>query len=471
MKLRKARIKRYKSLVDVELEFGDFSVLFGENNSGKTNILEALYVFFENFDLVSGESPFIDKPSSWYNKDVDLPIEITVTLELTEEESSDIFGERLTKTVGERLGERHDTLTICRQVPNINAPWITKLVKWGDLTIVKDDKVLSPEEIAKLRRGLTREAKVYQFHRGLPKAYPIVDRIVVLRDKAYHADSFIEDLVKEGKVPVEDVYDVHYRYWIDRKGLSFVKRTPTKQEIMEYLPPDLAVPEVIKDLGKKIRDKLRGSLELIPVARDIRIGPGERESFLDKATVINEYVKLSMSDRPEDERRWYRIRESVEGLIKRRLDVLPELSLWENGLRLPIRYVGGGDQEIIGLVWQIYQRDGQIALGIEEPEIHLHPNRSRELFDFLKAESRNRQIIIVTHSPIFMDREDPENNWWVFREGKETKVERMKGVRDMRKASGRLVAESPKGGWVGKMGDLMASFFSGLKRLLSKRLT
>ena len=38
----------YKSVYWVNFEAGPFTVLFGKNNSGKTNILEALYGTFEN---------------------------------------------------------------------------------------------------------------------------------------------------------------------------------------------------------------------------------------------------------------------------------------------------------------------------------------------------------------------------------------------------------------------------------------
>lgn len=44
-----------------------------------------------------------------------------------------------------------------------------------------------------------------------------------------------------------------------------------------------------------------------------------------------------------------------------------------------------------------------VIFGIEEPEIHLHPEAQRKVFDFLKEKSKEEQIIITTHSPIFVD--------------------------------------------------------------------
>lgn len=62
MRITKARIKNFRGLKDVELEFGPTTVLIGENNSGKSSVLDALRlclrelgprrrVVFDNFDF------------------------------------------------------------------------------------------------------------------------------------------------------------------------------------------------------------------------------------------------------------------------------------------------------------------------------------------------------------------------------------------------------------------------------------
>jgi hypothetical protein len=43
MRLHKAIIMRYRSVDYLEIEMGPLTVLFGKNNVGKTNILEAIY--------------------------------------------------------------------------------------------------------------------------------------------------------------------------------------------------------------------------------------------------------------------------------------------------------------------------------------------------------------------------------------------------------------------------------------------
>jgi energy-coupling factor transporter ATP-binding protein EcfA2 len=43
MRLRKAIIMRYRSVDYLKIEMGPLTILFGKNNVGKTNILEAIY--------------------------------------------------------------------------------------------------------------------------------------------------------------------------------------------------------------------------------------------------------------------------------------------------------------------------------------------------------------------------------------------------------------------------------------------
>ena len=50
MKLLKAEISNYKSLKNVEIEFGNLTIFIGKNSHGKSNFVEALYLFFNEFD-------------------------------------------------------------------------------------------------------------------------------------------------------------------------------------------------------------------------------------------------------------------------------------------------------------------------------------------------------------------------------------------------------------------------------------
>ena len=83
MKISKIEIKCFRSIRSLSLTPGDYSVLVGENNAGKTNILRAL-------NLVLGEywpSERSFSEDDFYNHDTSEPIEIRVLFDETIQEN------------------------------------------------------------------------------------------------------------------------------------------------------------------------------------------------------------------------------------------------------------------------------------------------------------------------------------------------------------------------------------------------
>ncbi len=76
------------------------------------------------------------------------------------------------------------------------------------------------------------------------------------------------------------------------------------------------------------------------------------------------------------------------------------------------------------LFWNRYT---SVIYGVEEPETHLHAGYQRKLLEKLKEKSKNSQMFVTTHSPIFVDRIDFDNSsiWFITKEKKTTKVERV----------------------------------------------
>lgn len=447
MRVHKARIRGYKSLSDVEFELSDFTILVGENGVGKTNILEALYLFFKDLEYVDGSpSPFLNEAYCWFEKNTEIPIEITVTLEMMEEECGELFGKRLLR-IAKETGRRYRELTICRRISKPGEKWSTRYIKWGDIPVVKNDQALAPEELAQLETD--KIPAVYQFGAALPYrerkegvSTLVSDRLIVFGGRAYQLDPFIDGLVQERQIPVKNLAGVDHRDWVVEKGIELMERPPTNEELLEFLPPRLIVPRVLGDACRRMVDMVKGQFKLVMAARDVRITPAVRKSLLDKTTILEPLSSLPLGFQVPDERKWDKIRRAIEKLINKRVDVTPEISVWDGGLRLPVACMSGGEQEVIGLVWHLYSEEGKVAIGIEEPEIHLFPKLSSNLLELLREESRATQIILTTHSPVFVDASEPRNNVMVWKQDMETRVRRVESEGELEHTLGQLRAQS-----------------------------
>ena len=84
MKFESIKIKNFRNFEDIELTLSNKNIFFGLNDVGKTNFLYALrYVFDKDIRKLN----LVD--SDFHNKQLDKPIEIIVTLDISDVEDSD----------------------------------------------------------------------------------------------------------------------------------------------------------------------------------------------------------------------------------------------------------------------------------------------------------------------------------------------------------------------------------------------
>ncbi len=353
MKILSILVKNYKSLRNISLEnLGDLTVFIGKNSSGKSNFLEAIKMFFEEFTADLERQVGVSDDSIWHDRDSSNPIEIAIEFAVTESERRRIVPDGWLSKVG--LKKVNKRLLVRRQLTSTGeggSVWRTANVRLGD-----------------------------------------------------------SDLLDQGELVI-------HPQGKEEAAIPEAQRLATTGELLQHL-----------------NNALQGRLLVVEAARD---APSTFQSMGTRQTMIppeiaNQLVSLQQSRERADERKWSRLLSLVENLQSSLSLEVAQANLLNrvNDLRLPIAYMGGGDQAILALVGALVEKPGFLA--VEEPEAHMHPALARDVFEIIRESSKRVQTFLVTHSPIFVDRTDPESTWIFKREGVETRVSRVRDDKDFR---------------------------------------
>lgn len=162
-------------------------------------------------------------------------------------------------------------------------------------------------------------------------------------------------------------------------------------------------------LGKTLRAKMKQTLESDSAVNSLADLEGILTSALaePKAT-LQTFLREQMSN-PEIKLGFDELEiDPIEGVrfIVRLSDDRVDNILIEN------RGAGTQNNLIIALFRLIAELEvgGSLIFAMEEPENSLHPKAQRQLLAVIQEISQNSQVIVTTHSPVFIDRSKFENN-------------------------------------------------------------
>jgi len=126
-------------------------------------------------------------------------------------------------------------------------------------------------------------------------------------------------------------------------------------------------------------------------------------------------VKLEIS---ESSRR-YSLRRDVSVLI-------------DDGTPTLLEYKGDGVKSLaaLGLLKSQSAPTGASILAIEEPESHLHPAAIHQVNEIIRSISQTSQVIVTTHNPLFVDRENVKANV-IVTDGGATPAKSISAIRDI----------------------------------------
>jgi putative ATP-dependent endonuclease of OLD family len=357
MRISKIIVSNYRSLKNIELQdIGDLTVLIGTNSSGKSNILEAIFVFFNEFEPSIERNVGTIDDYVWFDRDSSVPVELKFTFEVDKDELSRILP-----------AEISDQLTV------------------GDKNTVEITRDIQGKPQASM--WLTREVKV--------------NDEILIRDRKF-----------------------------------VFKR---KKEVVEEVSPKKPPTDLSGTVLQNISHEIKGIFKLISAARNAPSTPtgiSMRSTYL-QPSVLTDLTNLGQTiGRPrQEEIKWIDIDQNVRKACRnvddmRIMGSRVAIREKESDMYFPIEATGGGYQEVAGLICQLF-KEGNVIIGIEEPELHLHPELARQFFSVIKELSSKNQIFVTTHSTVFVDQVDLKNTWVVRKDRKETKVFRVKGSAEL----------------------------------------
>jgi AAA15 family ATPase/GTPase len=367
MYIHKFSVKNYRSLKDVTV--GDLSkavIFYGENDSGKSNILSFLEIVFqpkyiEESTAISGETFVQRKPSGFWNGQIDnfsnnfyrnnqKPITFSILIKIERSEILKI--KNLPKKFTETLPKNHteDVLIIEGQITSVGEGREDK----AEMTLLK------AEFNQKGFYDATKEAPAFlpdEAFEGLSPAQRrnIFDGIMNTLDNAFlriPADRFLTEEQEEPRDNTVELSSKTLKNWLFQSSHN---------QNTEQL-----VREIVRQFNG--RPFNQGNISMV------RVGKKEIEAFVEA----------------------------------------------KDGLKLPIGRRGSGVQQILTILSYI-TRSNSPFVGIEELEINLSPRTQKVLVTNLlelinSRTSVVRQIILVTHSPHIGKRNEAERRGvWIER--------------------------------------------------------
>ncbi len=393
--IKRLKVKGYKSLRNVEVHFEPLSVMFGPNAAGKSNLLDALNLIsrivtrrslkeafeqhrglpLESFYYgEKGYEKLLEQETAEAHLEVDVELSestIDIVEKMIAEKRKGISTEERPQ---KRLTERYLRYCVTIQI----------LPKSGYLRVID-------ESLRALRKDGNEKVRK-----------PFVEKELSTGEKRLHlrmegqAHPIYYDLGLDHSIMSMSLYEPHYPHIAAfRQEIStwhfyyFEPRTLMREDV------PAAEIEAIGPRGENLAAFLNA----------IRVNDGKQmESFNFSLKYLLPSIEHVDIDRTK------------EGLLS--------LRLIENGLSYSSRVISEGTLRILGLLAALHPASPTTVIGYEEPENGVHPTRLKLVADLFKntQEIYNKQIIVNTHSPIFLTYFEDRFLFVCRKEGSDTQI-------------------------------------------------
>lgn len=439
MKIESLRIENFRAFKDETIDFDDYTSFVGPNGVGKSTVLHALNLFFRQSkdsqtDLLKLSA------NDFHHSNTSQPIKITVTFSSLTDQAKEDLADYV----------RQDKLIV------------TAIANYDSITEKADVKQYGN------RLGMEEFRKFFEADKNGAKAPELKEIFKSFRDKYTEINSANSkaDMISalhdyESKnpdkcilIPSEDQF-----YGVTR-GVNKLE-----SHIQWIFVP------AIKDATEESEESTRSALGQL-LARTVRskVSFDERIREL-RNNVRNEYQKLLDAEQET--------LDDISGSLQNRLanwahpnitasiqwkqdpdksikieEPLAGLRVGERGFEGELSRFGHGLQRsyMLALLQELSTFESEnvptLIMGIEEPELFQHPPQARYLAEtLLELSQANSQIIICTHSPLFIPGDSFDKIRLACEQGEpsETKIKRLTYdslAKELHAVGEKLVSES-----------------------------
>jgi predicted ATP-dependent endonuclease of OLD family len=392
MKICHINIENFRSLDNFDEEVGKHNIIVGKNNTGKSNLLWAIYYFYNPKNLTNED--FIKKQNKEDESNENLQITLTFD-NLTDIEQNNnkkyffdgkikirlkVWIDEVGKTNYEHNGYEQssmkkypDDFDIClKTLLENDKPKRTDFNEYDEIKEIMLDIVpegrIAPDDKQKIN-------DIYF------SSHPEIEEeiIVQLSETKYH-----------GFIKINEPKAIGECYFIPaikdpKEELQATKSTSPVYQMIRSILSDIEAEDIkenFRDIQKQVKNERQTNLDIL------------RDKFNEELELFNTSVDINLQD------------VEISEAFPLHLDIL-----FNDGVPTPLNNKGTGLQRYA--LFKFLKIKTELKLGqvisyillFEEPEAHLHPQFQREIAKILKvlSENTNYQTFITSHSPQFID--------------------------------------------------------------------
>ncbi len=203
---------------------------------------------------------------------------------------------------------------------------------------------------------------------------------------------------------------------------------PNRFETADQIDPKLKGKSELREQNRKARNNYSQATENVPIDPVFEFWLQDDDTRLKISNwVAQNFEELKISRREIDE-----------------FSSMPEVTI---AGRNP-RFQGTGARMVLGIVVQLFCPDVKF-LCIDEPELSLEPRAQKVLFSLVKKAVLGedgvpkKQILIATHSHVFLDKDVPTNNYKVTKIEEKIRIEQIQDESQLQGEVYNLLGNSP----------------------------